>query len=480
MLIPKKSVLLGLVICLLLPACANSPWGQDIERSLAPDPSLEDGSLFGNGSSPDTAVSPGAATNLPANFPAEIPRYPNAELVTAMQPSDSADLSGAAASRTETRWRTSDAGEQVRQFYQEKFQSDGWQLGQPASADGSTDVPESVPENAPENAPENSPENAPGAIVAERDGLRVTVAVAPTTATSTPANGTEFTIDYQFADRSTTAQSPSSPSGNSDQVGPVPPEGWGSQTGENATSSSPSAFTAEEFTDLNQAPTELQPYITDLAKLGALRLPPTDSSGSDTATGAAGAQFKPNSITTRREYARWLVTANNLIYVNQPARQIRLAVASDRPTFQDVPAADPDFGTIQGLANAGLIPSPLSGDATSVTFRPDAALTRENLILWKVPVDLRKALPNATIESVQQTWGFQDTAQIDPKALRALLADFQNGDQSNIRRAFGYTTIFQPDKSVTRAEAAAALWFFGVQGDGLSAKDILQPGQQGG
>lgn len=475
----KKSILLlGLAVCLLLPACANSPGAQNLERSLAPDPSLDDGSLFGNGSSP------GAETGLPANFPAEIPRYPNAEFVAATQPGEQADLANGAASATQTRWVTPDTSAQVEQFYREQFQSNGWQLIQPPSAN---------PPNASGSSDANSPgisspnvtgnvtnADADSTIVAERDGLRVTVNPgegsaangAETNSADADSTESEFTIDYLFSDNASVAQSP-------DAQSPVPnstPSPLNPQPDANS-------LTAEEFTDLNQAPTELQPYITDLAKLGALRLRSSDSDNANNNNGNtnnAGGQFQPNSVTTRREYARWLVTANNLIYANQPARQIRLAVASDQPAFQDVPASDPDFASIQGLANAGLIPSPLSGDSTTVTFRPDAPLTRENLILWKVPVDLRKALPSATIESVQQTWGFQDTAQLDPKVLRALLADFQNGDQSNIRRAFGYTTIFQPDKSVTRAEAAAVLWYFGTQGDGVSAKDILQPGQQGG
>ncbi|MCA1995168.1 MAG: S-layer homology domain-containing protein, partial [Coleofasciculus sp. S288] len=48
------------------------------------------------------------------------------------------------------------------------------------------------------------------------------------------------------------------------------------------------------------------------------------------------------------------------------------------------------------------------------------------------------------------------------------------GEQSNIRRVFGYTTLFQPKKSVTRAEAASTLWYFGSQGEGLSAREALQ------
>jgi hypothetical protein len=100
------------------------------------------------------------------------------------------------------------------------------------------------------------------------------------------------------------------------------------------------------------------------------------------------------------------------------------------------------------------------------------------MLLWKVPMDNRQALPNASVDAVKQTWGFQDVARIDPKALRAVLADFQNSDQSNIRRVFGYTTLFQPKKPVTRAEAAAALWYFGNSSEGISAQDALQMKQQ--
>jgi hypothetical protein len=58
--------------------------------------------------------------------------------------------------------------------------------------------------------------------------------------------------------------------------------------------------------------------------------------------------------------------------------------------------------------------------------------------------------------------------------VRALYADFQNAEQANIRRVFGFTTLFQPKRPVTRAEAATALWYFGFQGDGVSAADAVQ------
>jgi hypothetical protein len=225
------------------------------------------------------------------------------------------------------------------------------------------------------------------------------------------------------------------------------------------------------FSDLTKAPKELQQYVSDLAQLGVLTPASSDSKASQAKERTL---FEPNSVITRRDYVRWLVAANNRLYAAQPAKQIRLSTDAAQPAFQDVPRNDPDFPAIQGLAEAGLIPSPLTGDSTTVTFRPDAPLTREALILWKVPADTRQALPTASLDAIKQTWGFQDAARIDPKAMRAVLADFQNGDLANLRRAFGYTTLLQPKKAVTRAEAAAALWYFGFQGDGQSAQDALK------
>jgi hypothetical protein len=59
-----------------------------------------------------------------------------------------------------------------------------------------------------------------------------------------------------------------------------------------------------------------------------------------------------------------------------------------------------------------------------------------------------------------------------------VLADHQNGDLSNIRRLFGATLLLQPKKPISRAEAAVALWYVGVQGDGFSAADVYKNEQQ--
>lgn len=216
------------------------------------------------------------------------------------------------------------------------------------------------------------------------------------------------------------------------------------------------------FTDLEKTPEPLVTYVREVAKLGVLSPIEPDSKA-----------FAPNEAITRRTFARWLFEANNRFYRDRASQQVRPVSQAQTPAFQDVPPSDPDFAIIQGLAEAGIIPSRLTGDATIAQFRPDAVLTREVLLLWKVPLDTRSNLPSVDVTTVQETWGFQDAGKIDPKALGAIVADFSKGEQSNIRRLYGYTQLLQPEKPVTRAEAAAALWSFGTQGETVTAKELI-------
>jgi S-layer homology domain len=225
----------------------------------------------------------------------------------------------------------------------------------------------------------------------------------------------------------------------------------------------PSTDPSSKKNENQPEPTGNPDYIADLTKIGVLTSADTTTPNNKSA---------PRSI-TRREYVRWLVAAYNRINSTKPTQQLKLATADTKPAFQDVPASHPDFPSIQGLAEAGLIPSSLSGDATEVLFRPETPLTREQLILWKVPLDTRQPLPTASLDAVKQTWGFQDAGKVEPKAIRAILADFQNGDKSNIRRVFGYTTLFQPKKPVNLSEVAATIWYFGANSEGLSARDAI-------
>ena len=213
-------------------------------------------------------------------------------------------------------------------------------------------------------------------------------------------------------------------------------------------------------------PAALAPYVDAVIQLGAF--------GNSEQFQRS---FRPNEPVSRGTFARWLVMVNNRMYRDRPSRQIRLATGST-PAFQDVPTPHPDFASIQGLAESGYIPSTLSGDKAQTRFRPSDALIRETLLLWKVPVDRQQILPTVSADRVQQLWGFKDANRIAAPALSAVAADFKNGDLSNIRRLLGSTLLFQPQKPVTQAEAIAALWFIGIEGESLSAQDLLRSDQQ--
>jgi hypothetical protein len=462
------------VILTTLTACANNPSAKDFEKSLAADPRLKDNALNlgANQVNPTPTSQPEPTVQLPADFPKDI-IYANAQLQEVTPSTENQVL---------TRWDSSDPSNAIASFYRTQFQSGNWQITQQPNDD------------------------AGGTFEAKKNNLLVKISIQPKSVTKAapnqPQTSTELRIDYSpngtafipnttepFIAATPTVQITETPLANTasnlpqpgtpEFIGPVPP---GTQLAENPPTNPPInsqtnipatniATNPQQYSDINKAPQQLQRYIQDLAALGVL---PVSTNSTKANSNTATNSFEPAKVISRREYARWLVAANNAMYANNPAKQIRLAAETTQAAFSDVPRNNPDFPVIQGLAEAGLIPSSLSGDSTEVLFRPDAPLTREQLILWKLPLDTRQALPAANLEAVKQTWGFQDIGKIDTKALRAVLADFQNGEQSNIRRVFGYTTLFQPKKPVNRAEAAAALWYFGTQGDGISATDALK------
>jgi hypothetical protein len=409
-------------VCLLLvvlTGCQNTGFGTSVESAIAPK-------------------SAEAITNnksLSQDFPDLIPVYRPTNLQDLARSPQINPLNVTA------RWSSQDRSNQVVQFYRDRFGQNNWRtLVSPTESDR-------------------------GTFLAQNGDLLVTVSVEPR---EPGTDRTNILLQYvktpQLLGSNTT-----SPQNNPNSVSPSPgtetnPGIFNNHSGQPSQSNQPSEssepFTGK-FSDFDRVPTPLRPLIQDLSGLGILRP-------------KQGSQFEPNASATRRQYAVWLVTSNNRIYTDNPSRQIRLSQANtDTPIFADVPNTDPDFSVIQGLVNAGLVSSGSAGKANNL-FKPNAPLTREDLVLWKVPLDLRRPLPTATAESVKQAWGFQDSDRISAPALRAILADFSAGDLSNIRRSFGYTNIFQPQKSVTRAEAAAALWYFGTPTDGLSAQRVAQ------
>ncbi|MEB3280323.1 MAG: S-layer homology domain-containing protein [Lyngbya sp.] len=452
----------GLAIAIAsLNACANS----SLEEAFKPDPQLQNNPPFGQSNASTPPETDQTFVELPKNFPSQIPLYPNAQLrdVTASEKDSEIDVI--------THWKTNDPINLVENYYQQQFESQNWQIVERPNAEGE------------------------GLFVARQDNLQVTLSVKPNSISNTE---TDFEIRYiqdseNIAKNSDSDKSistiplppPPPPVTSNDTPTPdakptdsptvaVSPTPTTSPTPRPTPTTSPSPEASNSSPALDTVPQELREFVSDVSKLGVLQSSPGRSANSANRDQIIA---NPNETITRGEFARWLVNANNNFYSNTPAKQIRLGVSSSQPVFTDVPTSHPYFPEIQGLAEAGLIPSSLSGDSAAVSFRPDAPLTREDMVLWKVPLDTRQALPKATVDAVQERWGFQDTSKIDSNALRAILADFDNGDNANIRRVFGFTTLFQPKKPVTRAEAASSLWYFGFQGDGISAEEVLAQNQ---
>ncbi|KAL3755759.1 hypothetical protein ACJRO7_002760 [Eucalyptus globulus] len=172
-------------------------------------------------------------------------------------------------------------------------------------------------------------------------------------------------------------------------------------------------------------------------------------------------------ICTRREYARWLVSASSVLS-RDTISKVYPAMYIENVTelaFDDITPEDPDFVSIQGLAEAGLISSKLSRrDMMSspnetedpLYFFPESPLSRQDLVSWKMVLE-KKQLPEANREGLGRVSGFIDIDKINPDAYPALVADLSAGEQGIIALAFGYTKLFQPDKPVTKAQAAIAL-----------------------
>ncbi|MEO1519252.1 MAG: S-layer homology domain-containing protein [Cyanobacteria bacterium J06633_2] len=465
----KRSVsLMAIALAwVVAPACADGNLGESLQRLVEADPRLAQ-----NGEQDEVLdVCPDdVLAQLPNNFPSDL-CFPGAELIDLSETSQGTVIS--------TEWMTSASMSDVQAYYQNYLEGEAWEVTNSVAVDDRQTL-EAVNQGdrLVIQLEETLAPADPSDEVGDRDDTE--------TPLSESLSQTEFSVQLQLDENDTALSADADEnSTESDQLTPEDARLFSQIDPDASDTESPTRSAIEpsrsqqrrspsSFIDLDQAPEELQRYIDDLSALGILASPQEELGDSDanTRSDRSRNEFNPNDSITRQEYAEWLLTANNVFYGDRPSRNIRLATSSSTPVFQDVSSSDSAYAAIQGLANAGLIPSSLSGD-TAVNFRPTAALTREDLIRWKVPLDRRGSLPSTTLSAVEEAWGFQDVAQINPAVLPMVFADYQNGDQANILRAFGYTTLFQPQKAVTRAEAAAALWHFGYQADGISA-DALQ------
>uniref|UniRef100_A0A3Q7HLU0 Uncharacterized protein n=1 Tax=Solanum lycopersicum TaxID=4081 RepID=A0A3Q7HLU0_SOLLC len=85
------------------------------------------------------------------------------------------------------------------------------------------------------------------------------------------------------------------------------------------------------------------------------------------------ADVQPGDLCTRREYARWLVSASTILSRTN-ASKVYSAMYIENVTelaFDDITLDDPDFPSIQGLAEAGLISSKLSRHDKKSSSYPD-------------------------------------------------------------------------------------------------------------
>ncbi|KAM3269446.1 hypothetical protein P3S67_030328 [Capsicum chacoense] len=177
---------------------------------------------------------------------------------------------------------------------------------------------------------------------------------------------------------------------------------------------------------------------------------------------------KADELCTRREYARWLVKTNTQLERSRKHRIVPSVVLSGSTiaAFDDVSVDDPDFATIQSLAEAGIIPSKLSDrefastsnvtEDQGVCFLPDRFLSRQDLISWKAKIEY-EVMPGIDKEISRKNIGFLDVRDINSEALVELFVDLRAGEQSILRRVFGQAKRFQPDKPSTKAQAAVSL-----------------------
>ncbi|TVU11363.1 hypothetical protein EJB05_44946 [Eragrostis curvula] len=175
-----------------------------------------------------------------------------------------------------------------------------------------------------------------------------------------------------------------------------------------------------------------------------------------------------NDFCTRREFARWFVKLCSKYERKRMQRIIpdKLTAGSGQTAFDDVNIDDPDFLYIQSLGESGIVPSKLSnsfGTSTSGSssccgnskFLPDSYLSRFDLVNWKVLLEHPCAL------EIDQKMLSRNVRILDlstcPNVSVSLLMELMAGENSIVSKVFGNTRRLQPQKPVTKAQAAAAL-----------------------
>ncbi|XP_020233705.1 uncharacterized protein LOC109813852, partial [Cajanus cajan] len=172
-----------------------------------------------------------------------------------------------------------------------------------------------------------------------------------------------------------------------------------------------------------------------------------------------------NELCTRREFARWLVKLNSSLERNPKHRIVPIVSLSGSvvAAFDDISIVDPDFRSIQVLAEAGVIPSKLSWNDSSnydgfdsqenINFFPDRFISRQDLVDWRAQLEYE--FFSGVIDQISiKKAGYMDVKEITSPAV---YVDMLAGDRSILRKVFGQSKRFQPNKPSTKAQAAVAL-----------------------
>lgn len=427
-----QSLVILLTSLALITGCSEG-----LQQRFAADPKLEEQQNSSQGKKQEKSESKQQSTTntleLNNKVPDSIPFYPNAQLMKQDIDSESG--------RTE--WLALASVDEIKDFYKEKLSDQEWEVVTPFS-ESSSDKPK---------------------MEARSRNSEVTVVVSEA---SNGNKGSDILVEYQ---QITSAEADSTETADNDEESTQ--ETAETKQEKSSVESEESVESTTEFdgkfSDLDETPDALKGYVKDMAELGILTPIAMDNGEAN-----GDKKFAPNEPITRATFARWLFQAHNKCYSNRAGEQIRPVSKADPPAFEDISESDPNFPIIQGLAEAGLIPSRLGEQNSQSQFRPNAELTRETLLQWKVPLDTRGPLPSADMEKLKETWNFQDAEKINKDALSAIVADHAHGEHSNLRRVYGYTQLLQPQKPVTRAQAAAALWSFGSDDNVITAEEVLK------
>lgn len=230
---------------------------------------------------------------------------------------------------------------------------------------------------------------------------------------------------------------------------------------------SPAPSATPAFDDL--AGVAAAPYIDQLTQL-QVYWPP-------------GGLFEPNKPVLRREFVRWLVHADDAIWAQDPWKIIRPSAPDAVPYFSDVPAQDPDFTAIEGMHESGVVLS------SNRAFDPNAPITREQALGIKAYVDCGAPDPMLADDTGQAYFElpWRDKRKISAQYVAAIASCLLQDDGTvganrldTVARTFGSIVTLEPQRSLTRAEAAAMIWKIGQQKPDLnnfpplSAADALR------